>query len=59
MGLTKMTTGSDDGEFAEFNSSKVHKEFKERQEKLKKKEICSRKFGRMMVFDIVGDLKLN
>jgi hypothetical protein len=37
--------------------SKVRKEFKERQEKLKRKEISSRKFGRMMVFDIVGDLK--
>ena len=56
-GLTKMATGSDDSEFAEFNSSKVRKEFKERQEKLKRKEISSRKFGRMMVFDIVGDLK--
>jgi hypothetical protein len=52
-----MATGSDDSEFAEFNSSKVRKEFKERQEKLKRKEISSRKFGRMMVFDIVGDLK--
>ena len=51
-----MATGSDDSEFAEFNSSKVSKEFKERQEKLKRKEISSRKFGRMMVFDIVGDL---
>ena len=51
-----MATGSDDSEFAEFNSSKVRKEFKERQEKLKRKEISSRKFGRMMVFDIVGDL---
>ena len=56
-GLTKMATGSDDSEFAEFNSSKVSKEFKERQEKLKRKEISSRKFGRMMVFNIVGDLK--
>ena len=56
-GLTKMATGSDDSEFAEFNSSKVRKEFKERQEKLKRKEISSRKFGRMMVFDIEGDLK--
>ena len=28
-----------------------------RQEKLKRKEISSRKFGRMMVLDIVGDLK--
>ncbi len=53
-----MATGSDDdSEFAEFNSSKVRKEFKERQEKFKRKEISSRKFGRMMVFDIVGDLK--
>jgi hypothetical protein len=56
-GLTKMATRSDDSEFAEFNSSKVRKECKERQEKLKRKEISSRKFGRMMVFDIVGDLK--
>ena len=46
-----MATGSDDSEFAEFNSSKVRKEFKERQEKLKRKEISSRKFRRMMVFD--------
>ena len=52
-----MATGSDDSEFAEFNSSKVSKEFRERQEKLKRKEISSRKFRRMMVFDIVGDLK--
>ena len=52
-----MASGSDDSEFAEFNSSKARKEFKERQEKLKRKEISSRKFGRMMVFDIVGDLK--
>ena len=37
--------------------SKVRKEFKERQEKLKRKEISSRKHRRMMVFDIVGDLK--
>ena len=55
-GFTKMASGSDDSEFAEFNSSKARKEFKERQEKLKRKEISSRKFGRMMVFDIVGDL---
>ena len=52
-----MATRSDDSEFAEFNSSKVRKECKERQEKLKRKEISSRKFGRIMVFDIVGDLK--
>ncbi len=52
-----MATGSDDSEFAEFNSSKVSKELKKRQEKLKRKEISSRKFGRMMVFNIVGDLK--
>ena len=56
-GLTKMATGSDDSKFAEFNSSKIPKEFKERQEKLKRKEISSRKFRRMMVFDIVGDQK--
>ena len=56
-GLIKMATGSDDSEFAEFNSSEVSKEFKERQEKLKRKEISSRKFGRMMMFNIVGDLK--
>ncbi len=44
--------------WTEFNFYKVCKEFKERQEKLKRKEIySSRKFGRMMVFDIVGDLK--
>jgi hypothetical protein len=52
-----MVTGSDDSEFAQFNSSEVRKEFKERQEKLKRKEISSRKFGRMVVFDIEGDLK--
>ena len=52
-----MATGSDDSEFVQFNSFKVRKEFKERQEKLKRKEISSRKFGRMMVFDIEGDLK--
>ena len=52
-----MATSSDDSEFGEFNSSKIRKEFKERQEKLKRKRISSRKFGRIMVFDIVGDLK--
>ena len=53
-----MATGSDDSKFAEFNSSKVPKEFKERQEKLKRKEISSHQFGRMMVFDILGDLRV-
>ena len=47
-----MATGSDDSEFAEFNSSIFFW-----QEKLKRKEISLSKFGRMMVFDIVGDLK--
>jgi hypothetical protein len=55
-GLTKMATGSDDSEFVEFNSLIVRKELKSKAI-LKRKEISSPKFGAMMVFDVIGDLK--
>jgi hypothetical protein len=42
-GLRKMATGSDESEFAEFNSSQVRKELKSDRQKLKRKETFSGK----------------